>query len=150
MPRWAPAVTIGQLPVLPCCTPKRLAYHQLNDGHLLHSCSRHHEWQLTLVGIRLYEFASNFRFPPFLQEVFPAATRTERPQRSAERSADQTSAQNVSSCDLRAIWPAQRSPEQSNRARLKNKVSSRQLGLRTSSAFYGFFLARGLRAQRAP
>ena len=74
MPRWASADTIGHLPVLPCCTPKRLAYHQLNDGQLLHSSSRLHEWQLTPVGIRLHEFAANFRFPPFLQDVFPAAT----------------------------------------------------------------------------
>jgi len=105
MPHWASADTIGHLPVLPCCTPKRLAYHQLNDGQLLHSCSRLHEWQLTLVGIRLHEFAANFRFPPFLQEVLPAATGAERPQQLAERSADQTSAQNVSSCVLHPIWP---------------------------------------------
>jgi hypothetical protein len=46
--------------------------------------------------------------PPFLQEVLPAATGAERPQQLAERSADQTSAQNVSSCVFHPIWPVLR------------------------------------------
>lgn len=64
MPRRASADTIGHLAVLPCCTLKRLAYHQLNDDQLLHSCWRHHEWQLTPVSIRLHEFVANEGIPP--------------------------------------------------------------------------------------
>ncbi|AUH35605.1 hypothetical protein CUV01_18665 (plasmid) [Paracoccus tegillarcae] len=46
----------------------------MNGDQLLHSYWRHHEWQLTPVGIRLHEFAANDGFPPDLR-VSPASYR---------------------------------------------------------------------------